>query len=98
MVKSESDEGNKSASVALLCSPRQVGERRGTRQVRHQRFRLSHSAGRRPGSGDASWAETSLTTSSDARGRAGMRTLIQGGWVVGFAGATHALFRDGVVV
>ncbi|MFQ5930943.1 MAG: chlorohydrolase family protein [Nitrospiraceae bacterium] len=26
-----------------------------------------------------------------------MRTLIQGGWVVGFAGNTHALLRDGVV-
>ncbi len=27
-----------------------------------------------------------------------MRTLIQGGWVVGFNGNTHALYRDGVVV
>ena len=27
-----------------------------------------------------------------------MRTLIRGGWVVGFSGATHTLLRDGVVV
>lgn len=27
-----------------------------------------------------------------------MRTLIRGGWVVGFTGNTHVLFRDGVVV
>lgn len=27
-----------------------------------------------------------------------MQTLIRGGWVVGFAGATHTLIRDGVVV
>lgn len=27
-----------------------------------------------------------------------MRTLIRGGWVVGFSGKTHALIRDGVVV
>ena len=27
-----------------------------------------------------------------------MRTLIQGGWVVGFDGAHHELIRDGVVV
>jgi len=27
-----------------------------------------------------------------------MRILIRGGWVVGFAGATHTLIRDGVVV
>ena len=27
-----------------------------------------------------------------------MRTLIRGGWIVGFQGETHALVRDGVVV
>src|SRR5215467_6315303 len=27
-----------------------------------------------------------------------MRTLIRGGWVVGFDGRSHQLFRDGVVV
>jgi 5-methylthioadenosine/S-adenosylhomocysteine deaminase len=27
-----------------------------------------------------------------------MRTLIRGGWVVGFAGSTHTLWREGVVV
>ena len=27
-----------------------------------------------------------------------MRTLVRGGWVVGFAGGTHVLFKDGVVV
>ena len=27
-----------------------------------------------------------------------MRTLIRGGWVVGYSGATHTLIRDGVVV
>src|SRR5215212_11507761 len=28
----------------------------------------------------------------------GMRTLVQGGWVVGFNGQSHELIRDGVVV
>ena len=27
-----------------------------------------------------------------------MRTLVQGGWVVGFDGQRHELLRDGVVV
>src|SRR5262245_66287927 len=27
-----------------------------------------------------------------------MRTLVQGGWIVGFDGQTHRLFRDGTVV
>ena len=27
-----------------------------------------------------------------------MRTLIQGGWVVGFDGRSHQLFRDGMLV
>ncbi len=27
-----------------------------------------------------------------------MRTLVRGGWVVGFAGDSHTLIRDGVVV
>ena len=27
-----------------------------------------------------------------------MRTLIQGGWVVGFDGRSHQLFRDGTLV
>ena len=27
-----------------------------------------------------------------------MRTLVRGGWVVGFAGGNHTLLRDGVVV
>ena len=27
-----------------------------------------------------------------------MRTLVRGGWVVGFAGGGHTLVRDGVVV
>ena len=27
-----------------------------------------------------------------------MRTLVRGGWIVGYAGGTHTLVRDGVVV
>src|SRR5262249_28755436 len=45
-----------------------------------------------PGELDEAWR------SSDAPGRRGMRTLIRGGWVVGFEGGTHVLFRDGVLV
>jgi cytosine/adenosine deaminase-related metal-dependent hydrolase len=35
---------------------------------------------------------------SAGAGEAAMRTLIQGGWVVGFDGRSHELLRDGVVV
>jgi 5-methylthioadenosine/S-adenosylhomocysteine deaminase len=32
------------------------------------------------------------------KGDTSVRTLIQGGWVVGYKDTTHVLFRDGVVV